>query len=102
MEAQMGEAIFVSANTWLGWREYARRVDYVPDPMTLRTAELFFNGWTGCQPLEQPQERIWEAIESNLHGLLTFVDMLLTRDCVTLIEYNATYRPGAVKAINQL
>jgi hypothetical protein len=102
MEAQMSEAIFVGANTWLGWREYARRVDYVPDPMTLRTAELFFNGWTGCRPLKQPQKQIWAAIESNLHGLLTFVDMLLTRDCVPLIEYNATYRPGAVKAINQL
>jgi hypothetical protein len=44
MKVQMSEAIFVGANTWLGWREYARRVDYVPDPMTLRTAELFFNG----------------------------------------------------------
>src|SRR6266568_547762 len=102
MEVQMGEAIFVGANTWHGWREYARRVDYVPDPMTLRTAELFFNGWSGCLPLKQPQEQIWEAIESNLHGLLTFGDMLLTRDCVPLIEYNATYRPGAVRAIDQL
>jgi hypothetical protein len=68
----------------------------------LRTAELFFNGWSGCLPLKQPQEQIWEAIESNLHGLLTFVDMLLTRDCVPLIEYDATYRPGAVRAINEL
>jgi hypothetical protein len=102
MEVQMSEAIFVGANTWLGWREYARRVDYVPDPMTLRMAELFFNGWSGCLPLKQPQEQIWKAIESNLHGLLTFVDMLLTRDCVPLIEYDATYRPGAVKAINEL
>jgi hypothetical protein len=63
----MGEAIYVGANTWLGWREYARKIDYVPDPMTLRTAELFFNGWSGCLPLKQPREQIWEAIDGNLH-----------------------------------
>jgi hypothetical protein len=83
----MADAVFVGANTPDGWREYARRVDYVPDPMTLRTAELFFNGQSGCGRLNQPPERIWEGIDSNVHGLLTFVDMLVTRDSVPLIEY---------------
>jgi hypothetical protein len=101
-ERAMADAIWVASNTRAGWRDYARTIDYVPDPMTLRTAELFFNGKSGCVRLQQSAEQIWEAIDRNLHGLLTFVDMLLTRKGVPLIAYNATYRPGAAKPIDKL
>ena len=98
----MTDAIWVGSNTHAGWSDYASKIDYVPDPMTLRTAELFFNGRSGCSQLKQSAESIWEAIDRNLSGLLTFVDMLLTRDGVPLIAYNATYRPGAAKSLDTL
>lgn len=93
--------IKVAKNSWHGWRDYARRVDYVPDSMTLRTAELFFNGATGCKDLGE-KDLIWEAIDRNLHGLLTFVDTVLTREAVPLIAYSNSYKAGAAESIGQL
>jgi hypothetical protein len=59
--------------------------------MTIRTAELFFKGKSGCIDDGLDAEGVWKAIDYNLHSLLTFFIILITRDAIPLIRYRTTF-----------
>ncbi len=40
----MAQAVTIEQNTLRGWKTYNRKFGFVPDPMVLRTAELYLNG----------------------------------------------------------
>jgi hypothetical protein len=75
-----------------------KQVDYVPDPMVLRTAELFLLGRQGCMAQQggHSEGEIWAVIEKNIDGLLAFFHVLMTRDRVPLIDYGYTFPGGAL------
>jgi hypothetical protein len=82
-------SISIESNTPAEWQKFSALLDCVPDPMVIRTAELFLNGKSGCSRLET--DSVWESIESNLHGLFTFFNMLMTRPAIPLIGYYETF-----------
>jgi hypothetical protein len=87
----MVEKVIVTENSSQGWNAYSQRFDYVPDPMTIRTAELFLKGKSGCIHDGLDTEDVWKAIDYNLHSLLTFFIILMTRDAIPLIRYRTTF-----------
>src|SRR5258708_7159351 len=67
-------------------------IDWVPDPMVLRAAELFSAGQELCvKNLKLDAELTWKAIEKNIDGTLAFFHALMTRDRIPFIDYEATY-----------
>lgn len=82
--------IIIAENTPAEWRKFSSTFDCVPDPMIIRTAELFLNGRSGCSRLDT--DAVWQTIERNVHGLLTFFNMLMTRSAIPLISYYETFR----------
>jgi hypothetical protein len=86
----MMSPIVIENNSPEEWRKFSTVLDCVPDPMVVRTAELFLNGKSGCAKLGT--DAVWQTIESNLHGLLTFFNMLMTRPAIPLIDYFQTIR----------
>lgn len=82
--------IVIQDNSPAEWKKFTTLLDCVPDPMVIRTAELFLNGKSGCARLGT--DAVWQTIESNLHGLLTFFNMLMTRPAIPLIDYFETIR----------
>jgi hypothetical protein len=69
-------------------------LDWIPDPMVLRAAELFSAGQEYCvKELKLDAEVIWRAIEKNIDGILAFFHALMTRDRIPFIDYEATYQP---------
>jgi hypothetical protein len=77
-------------------------IDYVPDPMVMRAAELFLLGRSGCRndhenwrPHQEWDEvEAWDVIDRNLDGVFAFFHVLLTRDRIPLIDYEHTF-PGS-------
>jgi len=86
----MMSPIVIENNSPEEWAKFSTLLDCVPDPMVIRTAELFLNGKSGCARLGP--DAVWQTIDSNLHGLLTFFNMLMTRPAVPLIDYFQTIR----------
>jgi hypothetical protein len=84
------DPIVIENNSPEEWQKFSALLDCVPDPMVIRTAELFLNGRSGCARLGP--DAVWQTIDSNLHGLLTFFNMLMTRPAIPLIDYFATIR----------
>ncbi|MDB6158095.1 MAG: hypothetical protein JWO04_1801 [Gammaproteobacteria bacterium] len=79
-----------------GWETEFRQagLDWVPDPMMLRSAELFVAGRHRCEKaLGQDAARLWTAIEHNLDGVLAFFHALMTRERIPFIDYEMTYLP---------
>jgi hypothetical protein len=83
--------IVVREHSMLGWRDYAKQIGFVPDPMVLRTGEIFLAGISGIGPLRQKDFDVWRALSENLKGLSDFFDMLVTRDVIPLIDYGLTF-----------
>src|SRR5690349_5895138 len=70
----------------------AAGVDYVPDPMVLRAAELFIGGRQYCiKEQKLDDQKAWPVIESNIDGILAFFHALMTRERIPLIDYEYTF-----------
>ena len=79
------------------------KVDYVPDPMVLRAADLFIGGrefvreiWPNSDNgldngAEVTKDRVWATIEKNIDGLIAFFHLLMTRERIPLIDYDSTF-----------
>jgi hypothetical protein len=88
---------FVSVSSEQDWSSFKKRFDCVIDPMTARTAELFLNGRSGCDVAGLDAEKTWEAVDKNVHGLLTFFNLLTSRDALPLIQYGDTFHRGEME-----
>jgi hypothetical protein len=66
-------------------------LDYVPDPMVLRAAELFIGGRQYCRRLQLDDEKAWPVIERNIDGILAFFHVLMTRERIPMIDYEITF-----------
>ncbi len=78
-----------NAYEWKASLEKAH-IDYVPDPMVLRSAELLLLGQGGSRHFGEP-EKVWGVISKNLDGVVTFFHLLLTRERIPLIDYHYTF-----------
>jgi len=68
-------------------------VDFVPDPMMLRAAELFLLGQDRAAEagaVGGPDE-VWGVVDRNMDGVLAFFHVLMTRDRIPLIDYETTF-----------
>ena len=65
----------------------SRGADVVLDPVVLRTAHLFLQGRGGTN---KPGE-VWNAIESNIGALASFVDAIILCEQVPVFNYGSTY-----------
>jgi hypothetical protein len=86
-----------------GWRDFARAAGFVPDPMILRTGEVFINGLSGVRAFNKPDLEVWAALQQNLVGLSDFFDLVVTRDRIPLIDYRYTFDvDGLARPLEQL
>jgi hypothetical protein len=85
------QTLHVTNHSLAGWSAYGQQVGFVPDPMILRTGEVFLNGASGINALERSDFDVWRALRGNLGGLLDFFDMVVTRDMIPLINYGDTF-----------
>jgi hypothetical protein len=69
----------------------AEKLDFIPDPMVMRVADLFVGGKSFAQDSQLEPSKVWDAIEHNLDGLLAFFHLLMTRDRIPLIDYEYTF-----------
>ena len=79
------------------------QVDYVPDPMVLRAADLFIGGKAFVPKIRRTsdiglgevakikEDRVWATIEKNIDGVIAFFHLLMTRERVPLIDYDLTF-----------
>jgi hypothetical protein len=87
------------------------QVDYVPDPMVLRAADLFIGG-KAFVPKIHPnpdiglgegakitQAGVWATIDKNIDGLVAFFHLLMTRERVPLIDYDLTFNDANFRAL---
>jgi hypothetical protein len=79
-----------------GWQEFATQAEFVPDPMILRTGEVFVNGLSGTNALGKSDLDVWAAIQQNIAGLSDFFDLVVTRDRIPLIDYRYTFDMDSV------
>jgi len=68
-------------------------IDFVPDPMVLRAAELFLLGKDsiGEAQINGNENDVWDVIDKNIDGIIAFFDILMTRERIPLIDYEATF-----------
>ena len=66
------------------------KIDFVPDPMVLRTADLFFNGKKGLS-FPGNEDQVWREIHNNLPSLYSFFDILMTRTTIPFCDYWLTF-----------
>lgn len=82
----------LSADEPEGWAAFGRAsLDVVPDPMVLRTGEMFLMGRSGVPKMGLDPDEVWNSIDENLGALFAFFDLLITREKIPLIEYWATF-----------
>lgn len=80
---------------WAFYRDHV--ADFVPDPMILRAGDVFLMGQERASS-DLPHQKdghgsqIWQALDRNIHGILCFFDLLVTRERIPLIDYRHTYR----------
>ena len=74
-----------------GWRALRTEAGFVPDPMILRTGEVFVNGLRAAPRLERPDLDVRAAIRDNIAGLCDFFDLVVTRSRIPLINYDYTF-----------
>ena len=75
-------------------------LDYVPDPMVLRAAELFIGGRQCCRHSQNlDDEKVWPIIERNIDGILAFFHVLMTRERIPLIDYGITFPTVVFKSL---
>src|SRR3954451_22853064 len=85
--------VSISSREPHAWKDFTDRTDCVPDAMIIRAAELFLNGRHACRLQRLDEDAVWEALDRNVDGILTFFDLLLTRDAVPLVNYHDTFQP---------
>jgi hypothetical protein len=83
-------------NEGANWKTYRKSVaDFIPDPMVLRAGDLFLMGREQGRhsvPVgDDGAERLWTALDKNISGILTFFDLLVTRNRIPLIDYPASF-----------
>jgi hypothetical protein len=90
------------------------QVDYVPDPLVLRAADLFIGGKEFVQRIcpnpdiglgaDDPitPARVWATIDKNIDGLIAFFHLLMTRERVPLIDYDMTFDGQNLDALGGL
>ena len=82
----------LSADEPNGWAAFDRaNLNVVPDPMVLRTGELFLMGRSGVPKMGLDPDEVWNSIDENLGALFAFFDLLMTREKIPLIEYWHTF-----------
>jgi hypothetical protein len=75
-------------------------LDYVPDPMVLRAAELFVGGRQYCRQTQQlDDEKVWPIIQKNIDGILAFFHVLMTRERIPLIDYEYTFPSDFLRSL---
>ena len=84
-------SIEIREHTIEGWKEFAAKAGFVPDPMILRAGEVFVNGNSGVKGLGQSNLDVWAALQENIAGLSDFFDLVATRDRIPLIDYRYTF-----------
>lgn len=85
------ETLYIDHHSLAGWASYANKFGFVPDPMILRTGEVFLNGASGASKMERTDFNIWNALQENMGALLDFFDMIVVRDAIPLISYGDTF-----------
>jgi len=85
------QPLSITNHSLAGWSSYAAQIGFVPDPMILRTGEVFLNGANGTRALERSDFDVWKALAENIGGLIDFFDMVITRDTIPLINYGDTF-----------
>jgi hypothetical protein len=85
------ETLRIATHSLAGWSTYGEEIGFVPDPMILRTGEVFLNGASGTHALERRDFDVWDALQQNIGGLLDFFDMVVTREVIPLINYGDTF-----------
>jgi len=84
--------LIIAEDTPAEWGKYGGAgLDFVADPMVLRTGELFLGGRSGTTAIAADPENIWAAINNNLGALFTFFDTLVTRERMPYLQYWETY-----------
>lgn len=83
--------VTISHHSIQGWAPLREQFGFVPDPMILRSAEIFLNGLSGAAELDSSEWRLLEALRENTGGISDFFDILVTRDRVPLINYQDTF-----------
>ncbi len=89
-------------------------VDYVPDPMVLRAADLFIGGKDFVKKIypdsdngirngaEVTKEKVWATIDKNIDGLIAFFHLLMTRDRIPLIDYDSTFNDQNFRTLGDI
>jgi hypothetical protein len=89
-------SIQIDEHSLKGWQQFSSQAGFVPDPMILRTGEVFLNGLTGSNALGRLDLDVWAALKDNIAGLTDFFDLVVTRDRIPLIDYNYTFDKDTV------
>jgi hypothetical protein len=99
----MVETMFLSAdqNNWPTEFE-AAGLDVIPDPMVMRVADLFIGGRSFATKTNLDPDKVWEAIEQNVDGLIAFFHLLMTRDRIPLVDYEYTFDITNFDALGEL
>ena len=97
------QTLHIATHSLAGWSAYGAQIGFVPDPMILRTGEVFLNGARGTHALQRADFNVWRALRENIGGLLDFFDMVATRDTIPLINYGDTFdRMKIVAPLDQM
>ncbi|WP_090423156.1 hypothetical protein [Mycobacterium europaeum] len=83
------------------WEELrSRNLMTVLDPMVLRTAELYFSGPTRIP--EDERDAVWQAIDTNIGALMTFVDAVLLYDNLPVFSYERSFPESQLLTLDLL
>jgi len=77
-------------------------LDIIPDPMVMRIADLFIGGKSFSAKANLDPDKVWEAIQRNVDGLIAFFHLLMTRDRIPLIDYEYTFDTTNFDALGPL
>ncbi len=87
----------VAENSVVGWKAFSDSAGFVPDPMILRTGEVFANGVKAAAALGKSDFEVRAALRENIAGLIQFFDLMVIYDRVPLINYEYTFDGGSVQ-----
>lgn len=88
--------VTISDHSIEGWAPLREQFGFVPDPMILRSAEIFLNGLSGAAALDSDEWRLLSALRENTGGISDFFDMLVTRERIPLINYQDTFDRNSI------
>lgn len=102
-ECVMVATMFLSGdqNNWPAEFE-AAGLDVIPDPMVMRIADLFIGGRSFATKTHLDPDKVWEAIQRNVDGLIAFFHLSMTRDRIRLVDYEYTFDTTNFDALGEL